>query len=79
MPVCDRARGRRWTTTPTTGPVPVTQFLNNETDFAGSAVNCRPVNLTGRRSGAVPWHGDLPTVFGPIAITYNTKGVYAES
>ncbi|CKU04641.1 phosphate ABC transporter substrate-binding protein [Mycobacterium tuberculosis] len=55
----------------------VTQFLNNETDFAGSDVPLNPStgqpDRAAERCGSPAW--DLPTVFGPIAITYNIKGV----
>lgn len=55
----------------------VTQFLNNETDFAGSDVPLNPStgqpDRSAERCGSPAW--DLPTVFGPIAITYNIKGV----
>ncbi|QUR68807.1 phosphate ABC transporter substrate-binding protein PstS [Mycobacterium spongiae] len=54
-----------------------TQFLNNETDFAGSDVPLDPTNgqtdRAAARCGSPAWN--LPTVFGPIAVTYNIKGV----
>ncbi|TVS86843.1 phosphate ABC transporter substrate-binding protein PstS [Mycobacterium helveticum] len=55
----------------------VRNFVNNETDLAGSDVPLNPDNgQTDRaadRCGSPAW--DLPTVFGPIAVTYNVKGV----
>ncbi len=55
----------------------VRNFLDNRTDLAGSDVPLNPDNgQTDRaadRCGSPAW--DLPTVFGPIAVTYNVKGV----
>ncbi|OBG26783.1 phosphate ABC transporter substrate-binding protein PstS [Mycobacterium alsense] len=55
----------------------VEQFVNNETDLAGSDVALNPStgqpDRAAARCGSPAW--DLPTVFGPIAITYNVNGV----
>ncbi len=74
MPTRDRARAYTLTTTPT-GPVPRPSFQQrNRLPYRMSVVR-RLNNLTGRRSGAVPGMGPVDLVFGPIAITYNIKGV----
>lgn len=76
MPTCDRARATLDYNANGSG-AGVTQFLNNETDFAGSDVPLNPStgqpDRSAERCGSPAW--DLPTVFGPIAITYNIKGV----
>jgi len=55
----------------------VRNFVNNRTDLAGSDVPLNPNNgqtdRAAERCGSPAW--DLPTVFGPIAVTYNVKGV----
>lgn len=55
----------------------VTQFLNNQTDLAGSDIPLdRTTGQTDRaaaRCNSPAW--DLPTVFGPIAVTYHLTGV----
>jgi phosphate transport system substrate-binding protein len=55
----------------------VQQFVNNETDLAGSDKPLDPAKgEAGRaqqRCGSPAW--DLPAVFGPIAVTYNLAGV----
>ena len=55
----------------------VEQFVNNETDLAGSDVPLDPStgqpDRAAARCGSPAW--DLPTVFGPIAVTYNVNGV----
>lgn len=55
----------------------VAHFVNNETDLAGSDVPLNPSKgepvRAARRCGSPAW--DLPTVFGPIAVTYNVHGV----
>jgi phosphate transport system substrate-binding protein len=55
----------------------VQQFVNNETDLAGSDVALDPskgqTDSAASRCGSPAW--DLPTVFGPIAVTYNINGV----
>ena len=56
----------------------VTDFVNNVSDLAGSGDAAGPVegselDHAAQRCGSPAW--DLPTVFGPIAITYNINGV----
>ncbi len=55
----------------------VEQFVNNETDLAGSDVPLDPStgqnDRAAQRCGSPAW--DLPTVFGPIAVTYHVNGV----
>jgi phosphate transport system substrate-binding protein len=55
----------------------VTDFVNNLTDLAGSGDPLNPskgqVDHAAQRCGSPAW--DLPTVFEPIAITYNINGV----
>lgn len=55
----------------------VTEFVNNQTDLAGSDVPLDPTkgdtDRAAARCGSPAW--DLPTVFGPIAVTYNVPGV----
>ncbi len=55
----------------------VQQFIGNETDLAGSDVPLDPAkgdsDRASARCGSPAW--DLPTVFGPIAVTYNLGGV----
>lgn len=55
----------------------VTEFLNNQTDLAGSDVPLDPStgqnDRAAQRCGSQAW--DLPTVFGPIAVTYHLTGV----
>jgi phosphate transport system substrate-binding protein len=53
----------------------ISEFIGNQTDFGGSDVPLDPNehNAAQQRCGSRPW--DLPVVFGPIAITYNVKGV----
>ncbi|ORA15099.1 phosphate ABC transporter substrate-binding protein PstS [Mycobacterium arosiense] len=55
----------------------VTEFLNNQTDLAGSDVPLDPStgqnDRAAQRCGSSAW--DLPTVFGPIAITYHLSNV----
>jgi phosphate ABC transporter phosphate-binding protein len=57
----------------------VSEFTGNQTDFGGSD---SPLNqakgeydAAQKRCGSPAWN--LPTVFGPIAITYNVQGVSA--
>ncbi|MGH3970099.1 MAG: phosphate ABC transporter substrate-binding protein PstS, partial [Mycobacterium sp.] len=54
----------------------VQQFVSNETDLAGSDVALDPstgqLDQAASRCGSPAW--DLPTVFGPIAVTYNISG-----
>ncbi|OOK81627.1 phosphate-binding protein pstS 2 [Mycobacterium kansasii] len=53
------------------------EFVNNRTDLAGSDVPLDPStgqpDRAAARCGSPAW--DLPTVFGPIAVTYNVNGV----
>lgn len=55
----------------------VTQFLNNQTDLAGSDIPLDPTtgqtDRAAARCNSPAW--DLPTVFGPIAVTYHLTGV----
>ncbi len=55
----------------------VEQFVGNETDLAGSDVALDPSkgqpDQAASRCGSPAW--DLPTVFGPIAVTYNLSDV----
>lgn len=55
----------------------VRHFIDNQTDMAGSDVPLDAGNgqtdRAAQRCGSPAW--DLPTVFGPIAITYNLNGV----
>lgn len=55
----------------------ISEFIGKQTDFGGSDV---PLDASkgepdkaAQRCGSPAWN--LPTVFGPIAITYNVKGV----
>jgi phosphate transport system substrate-binding protein len=55
----------------------VTDFLSNVSDLAGSGDPLNPskgqVDHATQRCGSPAW--DLPTVFEPIAVTYNVSGV----
>jgi phosphate transport system substrate-binding protein len=55
----------------------VTDFLNNQTDLAGSGDPLNPSkgqpDRAAERCGSPAW--DLPTVFEPIAVTYHLNGV----
>ena len=55
----------------------VTDFVSNVTDLAGSGDPLNPskgqVDHAAQRCGSPAW--DLPTVFEPIAVTYNVSGV----
>ncbi len=55
----------------------VEEFISNETDLAGSDVALDPSkgepDRAAGRCGSPAW--DLPTVFGPIAVTFNLSGV----
>lgn len=57
----------------------IEQFTNNQTDLAGSDSPLDQAKGEPQRAearcGSPAWH--LPTVFGPIAVTYNIKGVSA--
>ncbi|BBZ51179.1 phosphate ABC transporter substrate-binding protein PstS [Mycobacterium heidelbergense] len=53
----------------------ISEFTGNQTDFGGSDVPLAPNehDAAQQRCGSKAW--DLPVVFGPIAITYNVKGL----
>src|SRR5215467_10465448 len=55
----------------------VTDFINNQTDLAGSGDPLNPskgqVDRAAQRCGSPAW--DLPAVFAPIAVTYHLSGV----
>jgi phosphate transport system substrate-binding protein len=53
----------------------ISEFTGNQTDFGGSdsPLVQNEYAAAQQRCGSRPWH--LPVVFGPIAITYNVKGV----
>jgi phosphate transport system substrate-binding protein len=55
----------------------VTDFVNNQTDLAGSGDPLNPSkgqpDRAAQRCGSPAW--DLPTVFEPIAVTYHVSGV----
>jgi phosphate ABC transporter phosphate-binding protein len=53
----------------------ISEFNGNQTDFGGSDSPLAPNEYTAaqQRCGSPAWN--LPVVFGPIAITYNVKGV----
>ena len=51
------------------------EFTSNQTDFAGSDSPLAPIEYFAaqQRCGSPAWN--LPVVFGPIAISYNVKGL----
>jgi phosphate transport system substrate-binding protein len=53
----------------------ISEFVGSQTDFGGSdsPLNKEEYTKAGQRCGSPAWN--LPVVFGPIAITYNVKGV----
>jgi len=53
----------------------INEFVGNQTDFGGSdvALSSDEHGKAQQRCGSAAW--DLPTVFGPIAVTYNVNGV----
>jgi phosphate transport system substrate-binding protein len=55
----------------------ITDFVNNQTDFAGSGNPLDPAkgesDKAAQRCGSPAWN--LPTVFGPIAVSYHIGGV----
>ena len=55
----------------------ISEFTGNQTDFGGSDSPLNQakgeVDAAQKRCGSPAWN--LPTVFGPIAITYNVNGV----
>ncbi|MEE3753805.1 phosphate ABC transporter substrate-binding protein PstS [Mycobacterium intracellulare] len=61
--------------TPNGSGAGIGQFTGNQIDFAGSDSPLTPIEYFAARTrcGSPAWN--LPVVFGPIAITYNVKGV----
>ena len=61
--------------TPNGSGAGIGEFTGNQTDFAGSDSTLIPSEYAAaqKRCGSPAWK--LPVVFGPIAITYNVKGV----
>lgn len=55
----------------------ISEFTGHQTDFGGSDSPLSPAEYTAarQRCGSPAWN--LPVVFGPIAITYNVKGLKA--
>ncbi len=53
----------------------ITEFTGNQTDFGGSdsPLAAKEYAAAQQRCGSPAWN--LPVVFGPIAITYNVKGL----
>ncbi|HWS94620.1 MAG TPA: phosphate ABC transporter substrate-binding protein PstS, partial [Mycobacterium sp.] len=53
----------------------ISQFVGNQTDFGGSDSPLAPNEYAAaqQRCGSPAWN--LPVVFGPIAITYNVRGL----
>ncbi len=55
----------------------ISEFTGNQTDFGGSDSPLNQakgeVDAAAKRCGSPAWN--LPTVFGPIAVTYNVNGV----
>jgi phosphate transport system substrate-binding protein len=53
----------------------ISEFIGNQTDFGGSdsPLGKDEYAKAGQRCGSPAWN--LPVVFGPIAITYNVKGL----
>lgn len=61
--------------TPNGSGAGIGEFTGNQTDFAGSDSTLVPSEYVSaqQRCGSPAW--ELPVVFGPIAITYNVKGL----
>jgi phosphate transport system substrate-binding protein len=61
--------------TPNGSGAGIAEFTSNQTDFGGSDSPLAPNehDAAQQRCGSPAW--DLPVVFGPIAITYNVKGL----
>ncbi len=61
--------------TPNGSGAGIGEFTGNQTDFGGSDSPLAPIEYFAakQRCGSAAWN--LPVVFGPIAITYNVKGV----
>ncbi len=71
----ETCRGQTLNYTPDGSGAGIAEFVGNQTDFGGSDVPLDPAehDAAQKRCGSRPW--DLPVVFGPIAITYNVKGL----
>jgi phosphate transport system substrate-binding protein len=67
--------GRTLNYTPNGSGAGISQFLGNQTDFAGSDTPLSPDQdaQAKQRCGSDAWN--LPAVFGPIAITFNLNAV----
>ncbi|OBG27124.1 phosphate ABC transporter substrate-binding protein PstS [Mycobacterium sp. E3198] len=65
--------------TPNGSGAGISEFLGNQTDFAGSdsPLNADEYARAQQRCGSPAWN--LPVVFGPIAIAFNVNGVSALS
>ena len=61
--------------TPNGSGAGIAEFTGNQTDFGGSdsPLTAQEHTKAQQRCGSPAW--DLPVVFGPIAITYNVKGL----
>jgi phosphate transport system substrate-binding protein len=61
--------------TPNGSGAGISEFLGNQTDFAGSdsPLNLGEYSQADQRCGSPAWN--LPVVFGPIAVAYNVNGV----
>jgi phosphate transport system substrate-binding protein len=61
--------------TPNGSGAGINEFTSNQTDFGGSDSPLIPAEYAAaqRRCGSPAWN--LPVVFGPIAITYNVRGL----
>lgn len=61
--------------TPNGSGAGITEFIGNQTDFGGSdsPLTKQEYAKAEQRCGSPAWN--LPVVFGPIAITYNVKGL----
>ena len=61
--------------TPNGSGAGISEFTGNQTDFGGSDSTLVPSEYAAaqQRCGSPAWN--LPVVFGPIAITYNVKGL----
>jgi len=68
-------RGQSLNYTPNGSGAGISEFVGNQTDFGGSDSPLAPIEYFAaqKRCGSPAWN--LPVVFGPIAITYNVKGV----
>jgi phosphate transport system substrate-binding protein len=68
-------QGQSLNYTPNGSGAGISEFTGNQTDFGGSDSPLVPSEYAAaqQRCGSPAWN--LPVVFGPIAITYNIKGV----